>query len=160
LFHSDERRKRLSGVPAQSRAGRAWGQGLYVLESRQATYRSLLGDATRTLAAGRSAIVDATFTRREFRRSFVDAAERMKIPYCFLNVGASETVVRERMARRAREGGASDADFDVYLREREAFEPPDEVPAGHVVAVDSSEDTPEDCASKLLDALIGIERRK
>ncbi len=160
LFHSDERRKRLSGVRAGTRAGGEWGRGLYALESRQLTYRSLLADATRTLAAGRSAIVDATFTRREFRRIFVDAAERMGVPYCFLCVRAPEATVRERMAARARAGGASDADFEVYLRERDAFEPPDEVPAGHVVTVDSGAQTPEECVSALLDGRIALERRR
>lgn len=159
VFHSDERRKRLAGIAAETSARADWGQGLYTSEAKQRTYRSLLDDAVRTLRTGRSAVVDASFARREFRRPFVDAAARLGVPYCFVHVHASEEVVRARMTERAASGGASDADFETYLQAREAFEAPDEVPGGHVLRLDTSAGVPEDLAASVFDGLIALEGR-
>ncbi len=156
VFHSDERRKRLAGLAEGTSARAEWGQGLYTHEARQRTYRSLLEDALQALRSGRSAVVDATFSRREFRQPFVDAATRLGIPYCIVHVSAPEEVVRARMLARG-SAGASDADFGIYLRERAAFEPPDEVPGGHVVPVCSVDGSPEDQAALLFERLIELE---
>jgi len=156
LLHSDVRRKRMAGLGTTASASAGWGEGLYAMKQRQGTYRSLLEDAVRALRAGRSVVVDASFTRQAFRRPFVDAAVRLGVPYCFVHVSAPEEVVRARMAARGPESG-SDADFGIYLRERAAFEPLDEVPGGHVLDVRSGEGAPEDQVSELLERLIGLE---
>jgi predicted kinase len=156
LLHSDVRRKRLAGLATTDSARAGWGEGLYSVEQRQGTYRSLLEDAVHALRSGRSVVVDASFSRRAFRRPFVDAAVRLGVPYCFVHVSAPEEVVRARLAARGPESG-SDADFGIYLRERAAFEPLDEVPGGHVLDVRSGEGAPEDQVSQLLERLIGLE---
>ncbi len=155
-FHSDERRKQLAGMAAETSARADWGRGLYSEAAKQQTYRALLDDTLRALGGGRSVVVDATFAQREYRRPFIEAATRMGLPYCFVRVGAPEAVVRERMAARVGRG-ASDADFGTYLRARTAFEPLEEVPGGHVLDVDSTEGAPEDQASRLFDRLIALE---
>jgi len=154
LVHSDELRKRLAGVDPETSAHAAWGQGLYTLEQRQHTYRELLADALRALASGRSAVVDASFARREFRAPFVAAARRLGLPFCFVQLTAPEAVVRARLAERR--GGASDADLEIYLRERDAFEPLDEVPAGRVLALDTSAGAPEDASSRVFERLLEL----
>lgn len=154
LFHSDERRKRLAGLSAESSARADWGQGLYTREGKQRTYRSLLDDAVAALHSGRSVVVDATFSRAEFRRPFLDAAARLGFDCCLLVVEAPEDVVRARMA--ARKSGPSDADFGIYLRAREAFEAPDEVPDAQRLSVDSTAGTPEDHGAQLFDRLIAL----
>jgi hypothetical protein len=152
VFRSDERRKRLADLSAESSARSAWGEGLYTGAERSRTYRSLLDDAVGVLRSGRSAVVDATFSRVEFRGPFVDAAARLGLPFCLVLVSAPEDVVRARLA--ARTEGPSDADFDVYARERQAFEPPEELPSGRVVAVDSTRGAPEDHCAGLFERLI------
>lgn len=156
LLHSDARRKRLAGMAAGEPAPAGWGEGLYALERRGETYRSLLEDAVRALSAGRSVVVDASFARREFRLPFVDAAVRLGVPFCFVQVSAPEELVRARLAARGPDSG-SDADLGIHLRERAAFEALDEVPGGHVLAVRSEEGAPEDQVALLLDRLIGLE---
>lgn len=152
VFHSDERRKRLAGVPARDSARAAWGQGLYTREARQETYRSLLADALETLRGGRSVVVDASFARRAFRRPFLEAAVRLGLPFCFVCLQAPEEVVRARL--RSRTGDASDADFEVYLREREAFEPLEEVPAENVLTLGSHEGAAEDLCARVLERMV------
>lgn len=155
VFHSDERRKRLAGIALATPARADWGQGLYTPAARRDTYRSLLDDTVQALRAGRSAVVDASFAQREFRRPFVDAAVRLGLPYVLVHLRASEPVVRARLAARAGHD-ASDADFETYVQARTAFESPDELPGDHVLALDTDTGAPEDHAVRVFDRLVAL----
>ncbi len=155
VFHSDERRKRLAGIAHDASARAEWGQGLYTREARQRTYRSLLDDTAQALGAGRSVVVDASFALREFRQPFVDAAARLGRACVLVHLHAPEAIVRARLEERAGRG-ASDADLATYLRARAAFEPPDEVPAGQVLAVDTSAGAPEEHVARIFDRRIAL----
>ena len=71
---------------------------------------------------------------------------------------APESVIRARLARPQGTRTASDADFEVYLRAREDFEFPDELPGGRVLELRSEEGSPEEASSLLLDRLIALAR--
>lgn len=158
VLRTDVRRKLLAGLEPTARAGADYGAGLYSEEKKEAIYGALLADALSNLEAGHSTIVDATFSRRHYRARFVDAAERLGLPYYVVHVTAPDALVRERLARRAAEGSdASDAGLDVYLREREAFEPPTEVPREHVLEVVSGEGAPERKSSVVIDHMISLQ---
>lgn len=160
VLQSDVRRKVLAGMAPRTRVRAEHGAGLYARDQRQRTYRSLLGDALETLRAGHSVVVDASFARRDFRSPFVDAVARLELPYYVVHVRADDALVRERLAQRADDPGAlSDAGLAVYEGERALFEPPDEVPEGHVVAVQSGREDPEEQSSLLIDRMIGLRRR-
>jgi len=154
-LRSDARRKLLAGLPVGGHAPKGYGEGLYSEESRARTYRALLGDAIEMLEAGHSVVVDATFARRAERARFVDAAERMDLPYYVLHVTASEETTRRRLAERAADpSNISDADFSVYERAKESFEAPEEVPGGHVLELESGDRPPELASGALLDRMI------
>jgi aminoglycoside phosphotransferase family enzyme/predicted kinase len=157
VLHSDVRRKTLTGIAPTTRVEDGMDAGLYSPERKRATYRSLLGDALERLAAGHTVIVDATFSRREYRAPYVDAAVRLGLPYYVVHVTAPERVIRTRLeARRDDPREASDADLDVYLRARETFEPPTEVPARHVLQVVSGCGPPEEQSSTVLERMIAL----
>ena len=74
-----------------------------------------------------------------------------------VQVTASEEVTRERLARRAQDASeVSDADLEVYLRARETFEPPLEVPPEHLVQVVSGDGAPEHLSSTVIDRMIQL----
>jgi hypothetical protein len=126
---------------------------------KRRTYRSLLGDALDGLRSGHSVIVDATFSSREQRAPFVDAAVRLDLPYYVAHVTAPEDVVRGRLAQRARDPrAASDADLAVYLAARDSFEPPLEVPREHVLQSVSGVDAPEEQSSVVIDRMIAQQK--
>jgi len=156
LLHSDVRRKTLAGLAPATRVRAGYEAGLYSPEQKRRTYRSLLGDAARKIRAGRTVIVDATFSKDAYRAPFVDAAARSGIPCLLVHVRASDAVIRERLAERARSGaGASDADLGVYRKARESFEPPVDGPACRVVEVDSGEESAEAQVARVIDRAIG-----
>jgi predicted kinase len=157
VLHSDVRRKRLSGIAPTARVREAYGAGLYAPEMKAATYRSLLDDALASLRAGHSVIVDATFSKREHRAAFAEAAARLGLPYYMVHVSAPDAVIRERLARREKDPReVSDADLAIYLEAAAAFEPPLELPRERVVEVSSEAADPEEHGSLLVDRMIAL----
>jgi aminoglycoside phosphotransferase family enzyme len=155
LLRSDTRRKLLAGLRPTERTGAGVGEGLYGAGRKAAVYRALLEDAIRHLRAGHSVLVDATFTSRAERERFVDAAVRLGLPYQVVLVTAPEALVLERLAARALDPEAvSDADEAVYRAALATFEPPDEVPAGHLVTVESGRGPAEHGSARVIEQLI------
>ena len=157
-LRSDVRRKIRAGLAVHETARDGYGKGLYASDSRQATYRSLLEDTLDLVRSGHSVVVDATFSRRSFRAPFVDAAVRLDLPYFIVEVEASEELVRKRLREReSRPDAVSDADLEVYLRERDDFERPHEVPEGHALCVESGLLVPEESTGRVIDRMIELQ---
>jgi predicted kinase len=156
MHRSDVVRKQIAGHPStESDPSGAYGTGLYSQEMTERTYRRLLELAVHGLANDQSVIVDATFSKRALREPFLSAFEGPGRRVCLLHVTASEDTIRERLAHRAkRAGGASDADFHVYLRAREEFEPPTEVDPEWRIEWVSGRGSPEDLTATVIERLI------
>ncbi len=136
FLRSDVRRKVLDGVTPATRVRGDAARELYSAEGKARTYGSLLETALADLEAGRPVVVDATFARRADRAEFVAAATRSGSPYLLVVVETPDAVIRERLARRETDASEpSDADLAVYLRARDAFEPPTELAPERVVTV-------------------------
>jgi predicted kinase len=155
VLHADVRRKQRAGLAADDSARAGYGQGLYSDEQRRATYRSLLEDASAALESGRSVVVDASFARREFRAPFLEAAARLGRACCIAHVVAAEDVVRERLTAPPGTRTGSDADVEVYLHARAAFEAPEESPR-QVVELRSGDGLPEDASGRVVDRLVEL----
>jgi aminoglycoside phosphotransferase family enzyme/predicted kinase len=127
---SDVTRKRLAGLPSIQRAPAE----TYSAEWNARTYAELARRAKGALAASGGAIVDATFRHAEGRRAFCSTLDAPP-PLLFVECQAPRAVLAERAARREHDARRiSDADTAVVLRERESWEPLDEVPASaHLV---------------------------
>lgn len=154
LHQSDVRRRQLA---AAAGAGSGYGEGLYSPELKARTYRDLLEATAEGLAAGRTVIADATFSSVRTRRPFLDLAARLGVPAWVVLVEAPDELVRERLdARAADPREASEATYAVYLKQRASFEPPDEVPPGHVISVTSSDEACEVPAARLIEHMITL----
>jgi hypothetical protein len=154
VLRSDAVRKLLAGLSPLERAGAGFQQGIYSAEHSARTYARLLEEARSHLSEGRRVIVDASFSKRAQREPFLDAAQRLALPWAVLEVTCPESIVQARMDRRAAEPAeASDADFEVYLRARDSFEPPLEVPSSRRLNA-ASEEPIEELTGRLLDRLL------
>jgi predicted kinase len=83
-------------------------------------YKKLQDRTSRELEMGRGAVLDGTFYKESLRDSLRELGERHGIPLKWIQVSAAEGVVRERVSR---ERPYSEADFKVYKKIRQAFEP-------------------------------------
>jgi predicted kinase len=154
VLRSDIRRKHLAGAPRGGRKPVEFGAGIYDAETTERTYRSLLLDAGVELASGRSVVLDASFSRAAQRKPFLDLAERTGVPYALVEAVAPESVIRARMEARARDPNeASDADFSIYLRMREVYEPPREIRVPHLLQAGPDE-LAEELTARTIDRLL------
>ncbi len=148
-WNSDRLRKELAGVAATARCAEGVDQGIYTPAFSRRTYDALLDRAAAALAAGRSVVLDASYQSAAERRRVVALARRMGARLRFVLCACSEDETRRRLAMRAADPGAvSDGRWEIYLAQKRRFEPPDELPAGMLVTLDTG-----DQPSRLLDRL-------
>jgi aminoglycoside phosphotransferase family enzyme len=111
VIRSDVIRKRLHGVAPETRLPpSAYGPAI-----NERVYGELFAEAAATLAAGYTAILDATFLQPEERARTMGCAARAGATFVGIWLDAPADVLRTRIA--ARTGDASDADLAVLPRQ-------------------------------------------
>lgn len=157
VLRSDVIRKRLAGVAIDDRRGiDRDGGSLYSAAWTERTYRALRSLAAAALRRGRHVVIDAAFSKGSQRAMFIGLAEEQGSPWLVAESTCDRDEVRRRLAQRAADRREpSDADWSVYEAAERRFERPDEVPAAHRI-VWRSDSSPEQGASKVIEALVGL----
>ncbi len=119
-LRSDVIRKELAGIPANEEAKAEFGGGIYTESMTEKVYNLMVSRAKEVVERGGKVVLDATFLKR-WQRKLVKEAFPDTL---FVWVYADEEVVRRRLKDRE---DVSDADFGIYLKQKEVFEPPEEV---------------------------------
>jgi uncharacterized protein len=123
-LRSDVERKRLAGLAEHARTESALGQGMYSKDFKARVYEYLVVAAEDILAGGYTAIVDATFSRRENREAFRRLARQLGVPACVIHCHASHEVLRSRIVERDLQGDdASEANVTVLEWQKEHWQP-------------------------------------
>lgn len=147
-LRSDVERKRL--FPQEAAELR------YSSRATQVCYSHLAGMAGRLLQAGFVVVVDATFLKRWQRRVFLALGESLQTPVLIFDCQASETVLRERVARRAAAGDdASEANLEVLALQQRTREPLSEEELRHCIHIDSERFPPSGLLATVLQRLMG-----
>jgi aminoglycoside phosphotransferase family enzyme/predicted kinase len=150
---SDRLRKELAGVAPEERAPVTAYRPEFSLE----TYEQLGRRAAETLAGEGGVIVDATFRRRSDREAFTSGfGDREPLP-TFVQCVVPADVAGARAHSRERSGaGVSDATADIARRQRDEWEPLDEVPASShlLIRTDRSLSSTVDHVESVLDSLL------
>ncbi len=141
-LRSDVIRKRLAGMEPQQSARAPFGEGIYAEEMTRRVYEEMIETAKRHVREGKRVVLDATFLRR-WQRDLVRLSFDSPL---FILATAPEEVVRERIRSRR---DISDADFAVFLRQKEIFEPPEEIDYVEV----NTDRSPEELRSILKDVV-------
>ncbi|MGH7067008.1 MAG: AAA family ATPase [Acetobacteraceae bacterium] len=111
VLRSDVLRKRLFEVAPETRLPPT----AYRQETAERVYRGLRDQAQAALAAGCTAIVDATFLREEERQAIAALAGRARVPFSGIWLEAPGELLAARLNARRRD--ASDADPTVLRRQ-------------------------------------------
>lgn len=135
-LNSDVVRKELAGIDPGSPNPERWGAGIYGEAATRRTYDELHRQARTELETGRSVILDASYRDAAWRHEARAVARTTGADFLLLEVQCPEGVVRERLANRV--GGPSDGRVELLAAQRSRYEPPDEVPAGRRLVVDTS----------------------
>jgi uncharacterized protein len=122
-LRSDIERKRLAGVDDRVRSKSALSEGMYSKDFTARVYAYLARAVDDVLSGGYTAVVDATFSRREARDAFSKVASLLEVPACLIHCHASHEVLRNRIEERDRQGrDASEADANVLEWQKEHWE--------------------------------------
>jgi predicted kinase len=94
--------------------------GQYRPEDKEKVYHTLLERTRQTLLEGRDVVVDSTFFKEAIREPFQRVAAECGARWYWVEVRAPERVIRERLQTPRPD---SEADFGVYEKIRDAYEP-------------------------------------
>lgn len=154
VYASDVERKRLAGLAPTARVEGPALAALYSREMSIRTYDAIGGLAVRALAAGRPAVLDATFLLRAARARAVAAARAVGAPTVVVELTVPDDVARARLLARARAGGdPSDATVEVRRAQLAESEPVGDAEADVVLRADASGE-PDAFLLPMLDALV------
>lgn len=92
----------------------------YNQEDKLGVYEQMTQIAADVLANGQDMIVDATFYLKSVRRPFYELAYKHHIPCLLIYIYAEEDLIKTRVSKPRAD---SDADYEVYLKVKEQFEP-------------------------------------
>ncbi len=90
----------------------------YSDEEKESVYKIMLQKMQYAAAQKKSLVLDATFYKKETRKSFTDKIKEGNI--YFIEVWADETIIKERLKQRR---PTSEADYEVYKLIKQYWEP-------------------------------------
>jgi predicted kinase len=96
-----------------------FAETIYSESEKLLVYSKMLKEMKDHIRQNRDLVCDATFYRNDIRKQFIDEAGREN-EIVFIEVQATEPVIRRRLAKKRAD---SDADFDVYRKIKEEWEP-------------------------------------
>ncbi|MHB8882925.1 MAG: bifunctional aminoglycoside phosphotransferase/ATP-binding protein [Thermodesulfovibrionales bacterium] len=134
-LNSDIVRKELAGLEPGTAAPASFKSGIYSARVTKLTYDELFAQAEQSLLAGRSMVLDATFSRGTWRRRGRSLARRLKALAVMVECHCPPGVVRARLKARRISGGVSDAGWEIYKALKRNYERPD----ADTVRVDTTE---------------------
>ncbi|RMG99271.1 MAG: hypothetical protein D6699_08595, partial [Aquificota bacterium] len=121
-------RKELAGIKPQESAKAEYGEGIYTPQWTKRVYGELIERAKRLAQEGKKVVLDATFLE-EWQRRLVKEAFPNAL---FILAVADEEEILRRLRERK---DISDADIEVYMKQKERFVPPQDA---HVINTQKS----------------------
>lgn len=143
-LNTDRVRKELAGLAATERRPDEQDQGIYSREYTEKTYQAMLDAAGRELRQGRGIVLDGSYSRRMERDRVRECARKAGAAMSFILCRCSEEETRRRLEVRARDPQAvSDGRLEIYLKQKDTFEPPDELTDAQLLVLDTEAELDE-----------------
>jgi uncharacterized protein len=126
VINSDVVRKAIVGKSGSDMA--PLNQGIYSPTMTAKTYARMTQQAEKQILLGQGVILDATFVRKAQRERMVHLATKHEIPIFVIRCFATDELTHRRLAARAAQGrDVSDGRWEIYLNQKTAQEPLDEI---------------------------------
>ena len=153
VVRTDVLRKELLSIPPAERRPDAFGQGIYSDQITDRTYSRALEIASAHLTKGRSAVIDASYKRREERLRAAEKANKLGTDFFLVECVCPEETVKGRLENRR--GDASDGRWEIFLAQKADFDPVTEIPAASHIVIDTAQD-PDACMADVLRRIRGL----
>ena len=139
MIQMDVLRKESLAIPAEEHRLDNFGQGIYSEDMTRLVYEKALEKAAEALKAGRSAIIDASFKRKEHRLAARDLAVNLNVDFRVLECFCPDRCALDRLKLRMNnEGEASDGRPEIYGAQKKDFDVLDEFPPSEHLKLDTS----------------------
>lgn len=138
-YNTDRIRKELVGIAATERRPDAMGKGIYRPEFTEKTYQVMSARVTQSLHNGAAGVVlDGSYSRKADRQKVRDLADSFGALALFILCSCSDRETRRRLDLRAEDPNAvSDGRWEIFVQQKEKFEPPDELPSQLLLHLDT-----------------------
>ena len=144
VINSDTVRKAIAGKHGPQVV--PFNDEIYSLDMTEKTYAKIAREAEKRIVGGEGAILDATFGQKAHREKIVRLAEKHAIPLVLVHCVASDETTKKRLAQREAEGkDVSDGRWEIYLKQKTAYQPINEVAPTNCLELDT-ELSPEELA--------------
>lgn len=156
-YNSDVVRKELAGIEASVSQKEEVDAGIYSSDFSRRTYDELLRRGQVDLGDGGHdcVVLDGSYQSRSERDRVRTTFSGCRILFVFCQ--CSELVMKARMDKRMMDPDAvSDGRWEIYLKQKQRFETPEELPPGLLVTIDTDRELPELLAR--LDEKVGEEQ--
>jgi uncharacterized protein len=139
---SDVTRKEISGLTLYQHVDQHLRPGLYSQPVTDQVYQVLLDQTLAQIQGHHPIVVDATFGQAKHRALFQQALNALQVPYYFLEMQASDEVIKQRMAQRDKSHQVvSDARLEDFDLLRRIYQEPKEVVPAHLLHIDAGPQT-------------------
>jgi len=148
-------RKRLLDIPPEEHHYEPFGQGIYREEITEKTYEAMAEYAAEDLREGRDVVLDATFRSKALRAKVFEKIKDIPCRVLFVECTAPEEVIKERFEERAKKTGEpSDGRWEIYVKQKEVFEAPEEIPQDSLLVLETTRPV-EELVEEVLKRLLG-----
>ncbi|MGC8790350.1 MAG: AAA family ATPase [Desulfurella sp.] len=120
VFSSDIVRKQLFSGNTNG-----FEKGIYSTYHTQVVYEKLSQLAYEALKDGFNVILDATYIKHSHRQSLVNTIEKLGITPHFVFLDPEEPIIFKNLEKRQQEKSISDGTVDIYFKQKEIFEKPE-----------------------------------
>lgn len=143
-FSSDRIRKSLKGLPLDERTDASQRNELYSQSMTQKTYSKLSEKALEYIEAHNSVILDATYSKEEYRKKLVNQLNTLDVSLYFIETQTPDELIVERLRERERkEGVISDARLEDFKKIDQKYQPPQELSPQNLIELDTSQSLKE-----------------
>jgi len=94
----------------------------YDKKSKLKVYQKMIDSAEKYLRQGKNVILDATFSKKEYRILLDKLIKKTKPDFYFIEFYCSDKIARQRLEKRSKEKSFSQADWRVYQIIKKEFE--------------------------------------
>ncbi|MES0490002.1 MAG: AAA family ATPase [Leptospirales bacterium] len=131
-LNSDYIRKSLAQLDPYKPSCEEARKELYSPEQTQKTYNSLLQKTVQTLKQGSPAVIDATFSKKEVRKNFMEAFHKEGFSCIIIETTTNSEIIESRLKHRPNEkNNTSDATHTEKELMDASYEPPTELQEQH-----------------------------
>ena len=92
----------------------------YTTGEKQKVYDEMLARSKKLLRQKKKVVLDGTFYMESIRKQAVSLASSMKVPVFFIEIRAGSLLIKNRLGKKRK---SSEADYRVYLKVKDLFQP-------------------------------------